>query len=149
MTVITDKKAHEKAVPILATDSKRLPKLLAALTPAERRLADAVGFDGTPDSFCVLPDAKGNVARVLAGVRDAADPWALAALPQKLPRGRYALGKGPVAIAPEDAERVITDAEAQFRKEQAAMKAIEAGTWDRGWVDPALKARGCDVTGGK
>jgi len=103
MTVITDKKAHEKAVPILATDSKRLPKLMASLTPAERRLAEAVGFDGAPDSFCVLPDAKGNVARVLAGVRDARDPWALAALPHKLPRGRYALGKGPVVIAAEDA----------------------------------------------
>src|SRR5512147_1509154 len=103
MTVIADKKAHEKAIPILATDSKRLPKLLAALAPADRRLAEAVGFDGAPDSSCVLPDVKGNVARVLAGVRDAADPWALAALPQKLPRGRYALGKGPVAIAPEDA----------------------------------------------
>ncbi|HET7730815.1 MAG TPA: leucyl aminopeptidase family protein, partial [Usitatibacter sp.] len=76
---------------------------VAALAPAERRLAEAVAFDGAPDSFCVLPDAKGNVARVLAGVRDAADPWALAGLPQKLPRGRYALGKGPVAIAPEDA----------------------------------------------
>jgi len=103
MTVIIDKKAHEKAVPILATDPKRLPKLMASLTPAERRLAEAVGFDGAPDSFCVLPDAKGNIARVLAGVRDAKDPWALAALPQKLPRARYALGKGPVAIAPEDA----------------------------------------------
>jgi len=103
MTVITDKKAHEKAVPILATDSKRFPKLLSALTPAERRLAEAMGFDGAPDTICVIPDAKGNLARVLAGVRDGADPWALASLPQKLPRGRYELGKGPVAIAPEDA----------------------------------------------
>ena len=103
MSVITDKKAHDKAVPILATDSRRLPRLLASLTAAERRLAEGLDFDGAPDSVCVLPDAKGNVARVLAGVRDGADPWALAALPQKLPRGRYALGKGPVAIAPEAA----------------------------------------------
>jgi leucyl aminopeptidase len=103
MTVITDKKAHEKAVPILATDSKRFPKLLSALAPAERRLAEAMGFDGAPDTICVIPDSKGNLARVLAGVRDGADPWALAGLPQKLPRGRYALGKGPVTIAPEDA----------------------------------------------
>ena len=44
MTVITDKKAFEKAVPILATDTKRLPKLLAALTPAERRWADDAGI---------------------------------------------------------------------------------------------------------
>jgi leucyl aminopeptidase len=103
MSVITDKKAHDKAVPILATDARRLPKLVASLTPAERRLAEAMGFEGAPDSFCVLPDAKGNIARVIAGVRETPDPWSLAALPSRLPRGRYALGKGPVAIAPEDA----------------------------------------------
>jgi leucyl aminopeptidase len=40
---------------------------------------------------------------VLAGVRDADDPWALAGLPLKLPRARYALGKGPVSIAPDRA----------------------------------------------
>ena len=103
MGVITDKKAHEHAAPILATDAGRLPKLLAALTASERRFAAAMGFDGAPDTHCVLPDSKGDVARVLAGVRDAKDPWALASLPQRLPRGRYALGKGPVTVSPEDA----------------------------------------------
>ena len=39
---------------------------------------------------------------------------------------------------------VISAAEAQHRKEQAALEAIAAGTWDRTWVDEALKARGCD-----
>jgi leucyl aminopeptidase len=103
MTVITDKKAFEKAVPILATDAKRLPKLMASLPPPERRWAEGAGFDAAANSFCAIPDGKGNIARVLLGVRDGADPWALAALPLKLPRGRYGLGKGPVAIAPEDA----------------------------------------------
>jgi regulator of RNase E activity RraA len=51
---------------------------------------------------------------------------------------------GVVAIAQEDAERVIAAAEAQHRKELAALAAIEAGTWDRRWVDEALKARGCE-----
>src|SRR5436190_839939 len=36
MSVITDKKAFEKAVPIHSTDAKRAPKLLASLTPTER-----------------------------------------------------------------------------------------------------------------
>jgi leucyl aminopeptidase len=98
MTVITDKKAFEKSTPILATDARRLPKLMASLTPAERKWAEGSGFDGSANSFCAIPDAKGGIARVLAGVREAGDPWALAALPLKLPRGRYALGKGPVAI---------------------------------------------------
>jgi len=51
---------------------------------------------------------------------------------------------GVVAIAPGDAEQVIAAAEAQHRKEQASMAAIAAGTWDRRWVDEALRARGCD-----
>ena len=69
-------------------------------TPLGRIESD---FDAAPHSSCVLPDSKGGVARVLAGVRDGDDPWALASLPQKLPRGRYALGKGPVTVAPEHA----------------------------------------------
>src|SRR3954468_18128776 len=103
MSVITDKKSFEKAVPIHATDAKRAAKLLASLGPAERRWAESSAFDGAPDTACAIPDAKGNIARVLAGVRGADDPWALAALPQNLPRGRYSLAKGPVTIAPESA----------------------------------------------
>ena len=103
MAVLTDKKAFAKAVPILATDRKRLPKLLQSLSPGERRWAEACEFDGAAQSFAILPGPKGEVARVLAGVRDGDDPWALAGLPLKLPRGTYALGKGPVAIAPEHA----------------------------------------------
>jgi RraA family protein len=53
---------------------------------------------------------------------------------------------GVIAIAPEDAERVIAAAEAQHRKEQASLAAIAAGNWDRKWVDEALKARGCDMS---
>ncbi|MEO7743359.1 MAG: leucyl aminopeptidase family protein [Usitatibacter sp.] len=102
MTVITDKKAFEKATPILATDAKRLPKLMASLTPAERKWAEGAGFDGAANTFCTLPDRNGAIARVLVGV-SGEDPWALAALPMKLPRGRYELGKGPVSIAAGEA----------------------------------------------
>src|SRR6185437_13511192 len=77
MTVITDKKAYEKAVPILATDEKRLPRLLESLAPADRRWVEAAGFDGAPETCVLVPDGKGGVSRVLAGVRDAADPWDL------------------------------------------------------------------------
>ena len=103
MTVITDRKAFEKAIPILATDAKHLAKLLQALSPVERRWAESSSFDGAAGSFAIVPDAKGGIARVLAGVRDGDDPWSLAGLPLKLPRGRYTLGKGPVRIAPETA----------------------------------------------
>ena len=103
MTVITDKKAFEKAIPLQVTDSKRLSKLIESLAPAERRWAQSCGFDGAAHTHCTIPDAKGGIARVLVGVRDADDPWALAALPLKLPKGRYALAKGPGQVAPESA----------------------------------------------
>ncbi|HYC37397.1 MAG TPA: leucyl aminopeptidase family protein [Usitatibacter sp.] len=103
MTVITDKAAFEKAIPILATDARRVPRLLASLTPAERRWAERSGFEGSPHTFCVVPDNRGAIARVLVGVRAGDDPWVLSALPLKLPRARYALGKGALAIAPEQA----------------------------------------------
>jgi regulator of RNase E activity RraA len=52
---------------------------------------------------------------------------------------------GVLAIAQEEAEAVIAAAEAHQRKEKASMAAIEAGTWDRRWVDEALRARGCEL----
>ncbi len=54
---------------------------------------------------------------------------------------------GVLAIPAAHAERIIAAAEAQHRKEQAALAAIAAGTYDRKWVDEALKARGCDMSG--
>ena len=103
MSVITDKKAFEKATPLLATDAKRLAKLLEKLSPAQRRWVEAGDFSGKPHTHRIVPGAKGEVELVLVGVRDADDPWALASLPLRLPRGRYALGKGPVTIPPDKA----------------------------------------------
>ena len=103
MTVITDKKAFDEATLILATDAKRLPRLVEKLTPAQRRWVAASDFEGSPGTHCAVPGAKGEVACVLAGVVETGDPWALAHLPLKLAPGRYALGKGTVPIAAADA----------------------------------------------
>ena len=56
---------------------------------------------------------------------------------------------GVLAIPQENAESIITAAEAQHKAEQAAMRDIAAGTYDRKWVDEVLKARGCDTSGAK
>ena len=95
MTVITDRKAFEKAAtPILATDAKRLPKLLEKLTAAQRRWVEASDFEGRAHTHCAVPGAKGEIDLVLAGVRDADDPWALAHLPLKLAAGPLCAGQG-------------------------------------------------------
>ncbi|MDH5264454.1 MAG: leucyl aminopeptidase family protein [Betaproteobacteria bacterium] len=99
MTVITDRKAFDKAAtPILATDERRLPKLLEKLTATQRRWVEASDFEGRAHTFCTVPGARGGIDLVITGVRDADDPWALAHLPLKLAAGRYCLGKGPVTV---------------------------------------------------
>lgn len=104
MTVITDRKAFDKAAtPILATDAKRLPRLLEKLTPAQWRWVQASDFEGRSHTYCAVPGSKGEIELVIAGVRDADDPWALAHLPLKLAAGRYALGKGPVTVGEDKA----------------------------------------------
>lgn len=50
---------------------------------------------------------------------------------------------GVVVVPREEAEAVIAAAEAHNQKELRAEEAIRAGTWDRAWVEPALRARGC------
>lgn len=52
---------------------------------------------------------------------------------------------GVVVIPREDAEAVIAAAEAHNAREIKAQAAIEAGTWDRAWVEQTLAARNCPV----
>ncbi|MDX2218866.1 MAG: leucyl aminopeptidase family protein [Burkholderiales bacterium] len=101
MSVITDKKAFTAATRIFATDSKRLPDFLAGQTPFVRKWLEASGFDAAPNACALVPGKSGAAEFVVVGVRDGNDPWALAALPMKLPRGRYEIAQtaGTVKIA--------------------------------------------------
>jgi RraA family protein len=52
---------------------------------------------------------------------------------------------GLVAIAQDQAERVLASAKSILEKETAAMREIQAGSVDRGWVDKALKEKGYKI----
>lgn len=51
---------------------------------------------------------------------------------------------GVIVINPADAPDVLAKARAQNAKEAQTMKDIQNLTWDRGWVDTVLKAKGCE-----
>lgn len=51
---------------------------------------------------------------------------------------------GIVVIGPKDAQAVLERAQAKSRDEQKTLSEIENGSWDREWIDAALKAKGCD-----
>ena len=90
MTVLL-KKPSAACIPVHLTDRAGFAAHTSALPPAARQWLATVGFDGAADSHVLLPDADGRLQSVWAGVRGAAHPWALAALPRQLPPGSYRL----------------------------------------------------------
>jgi len=90
MTVLL-KKPIAACIPIHLTDRAGFAAHTSALPSAARQWLATLGFDGAPDSHALLPDADGRLQSVWAGVRGAAHPWALSALPRQLPPGRYRL----------------------------------------------------------
>ncbi len=69
-----------------------------ALDASTRRWFKTLGFTGAPDTHALQPGADGSLQAVWAGVRDAADPWAVALLPKALPAGHYHLGASGLAL---------------------------------------------------
>jgi leucyl aminopeptidase len=99
MTVTLAKPARG-SVPLHIVDRVRCADLAALLEPAARRWLQTTGFVGAPDTHALLPAADGSLQAVWAGVRDAAHPWALAALPKALPAGRYHIASDVLAPDP-------------------------------------------------
>ena len=84
-----------EAVPISVLDAGELEAWLAGREPRIRAWVDSSGFEAKAGAVCPVPGAAGNVERILCG-RDADTPdiWRIAALPERLPPGDYALDSG-------------------------------------------------------
>jgi len=54
---------------------------------------------------------------------------------------------GVVAIPAGQAAEILKLAKDKHRKEAVTMEQVEAGTYDHGWVDEALKSKGYDLAG--
>ena len=94
-------KAARGSTPIHTIDRAGFADLKGRPDAAAARWLQTVGFSGAPDSYALLPAADGSLQAVWAGVRDAADPWALSALPKALPLGAYHLAEdAPLALDP-------------------------------------------------
>ena len=85
-------KPTANATPIHLVDRATCTAFTAKLPAAARQWLKTVGFSGAPDSHALVPDDKGRLAAVWAGVREVGYPYALGALPTALPAGPYRLG---------------------------------------------------------
>ncbi|HKW84919.1 MAG TPA: leucyl aminopeptidase family protein, partial [Burkholderiaceae bacterium] len=101
--MIVQSKKTSGATPVHAVDPGSLAAALEGAPAMTKRWLASVGFQARPDTFALVPDAAGRLESVWAGVRAAAHPWALAALPKALPAGSYRLGERGLAVDAEAA----------------------------------------------
>jgi len=80
-----------RGVPLEPLDRAYWRTRAKKLSARESRWAQACGFDASPGQLCLIPDARGELSRVLAGVDLSSPPFALGALPSLLPGGDYIL----------------------------------------------------------
>ena len=102
MTLLLQKPGAS-TTPIHLVDRASFATHSAKLPSAARQWLATVGFNGATDTHALLPDDKGRLAAVWAGVREAAHPYALGALPNSLPVGTYRLGDAGLAADDEAA----------------------------------------------
>jgi len=102
MHALIETRRAAKAIPLIAVTKATLRATAAKLGKSAANWIAANGFDASPGTFCLLPDAQGNARRVLAGIAAVDDLYALAGLPLRLPVGSYRLDDGGIAL---DAER--------------------------------------------
>lgn len=101
MTVTLCKKPATSATPILCTSPSRWARDAEQLSAVQRAWLKAIGFAARADSHALLPGDDGQLALVVASVRGADEPYALASLPQALPAGRYRLLDSGLLIDPQ------------------------------------------------
>ncbi|SOD99834.1 leucyl aminopeptidase family protein [Caenispirillum bisanense] len=87
--------APAAAVPLTAVTQAGLEAWRSEQEAATLRWVDAAGFKADAGAFVLLPDAEGGLGRVVAGLGDGSDPWALAGLPAAMPKGCYRLDPEP------------------------------------------------------
>lgn len=88
--------AHpETAIPLVLLTAKGLGPWTRGEPDRVKRLVDAAGFRAEPGRFLLLHGPDGALERVLAGLGEGTDGFALASLPGQLPAGDYALGEVP------------------------------------------------------
>jgi leucyl aminopeptidase len=123
VSVLLDASHSEPAVPLVAVSAERLTTFLEKEDAATRRWAEATGFTAQPGSWLAMPGADGALTRVLVGVAEAHDLYAIAHLPLALPPGDYRLAPGPIALEPAAAALGFALGAYQFTRYRVAKRA--------------------------
>ncbi|HJP97666.1 MAG TPA: leucyl aminopeptidase family protein [Rhodanobacteraceae bacterium] len=91
MFALSADRRGRRALPLTPVTREAWKGLADTLGSRQRRWTQASGFAGQPGAICMLPDGRGDSARVLCGIDPALPPFALGSLPWQLPTDDYRL----------------------------------------------------------
>jgi leucyl aminopeptidase len=95
---LVESSATGRSTPLIAVDNAQLARVARKLGGGAARWIAASSFRGDAGSHCLVPDARGQARCVLVGISRVDDIYALAALPQKLPVGKYHLDASGLSL---------------------------------------------------
>ncbi len=87
-----------RALPLTPVTRSDWTAFARTLGARQRRWAQACGFVGQAGSICMLPDARGDSARVLCGIDPGLPPFALGSVPWQLPADDYRLAGDALSL---------------------------------------------------
>lgn len=87
--LVTSTDTH--TVPIIPLTENGLKSWLTDQPEPMKRWCNTQHFEAKPGSFILIPAKDGTLERVLCGITDEPDLWALGDLPTQLPEGLYAI----------------------------------------------------------
>ena len=79
------------SIAVVPIETHRLDDWNENAPPQASAWVGSTGFSARAGSTCLVPDRRGRLASVLAGVEAGDDPWALAGVPDAVPAGAYHL----------------------------------------------------------
>ena len=83
--------ASKSTIPVTALTRKTLSAWLSRQSAKVQRWVKSTHFAANDGEISLVPATDGGLGRVLVGVAAVDDPWGYAALPARLPKGRYRL----------------------------------------------------------
>jgi leucyl aminopeptidase len=137
-------RANAKTIPIVALTRKAYKEWLAAQPKATQAWLKAIDFKPEAGNVALLPARDGSLARVVLGLgKPSSDPskaaiWAYAALPAKLPKGRYAIETELDAAQANDAALGWALATYRFDRYRSEPKSFPTLVWPKHADRPAV-----------
>ncbi len=104
MSTVLLTRSNARAIPVILHTEKTYKQWIKAQSKQTQAWLKSLAFDAKPRSFKAVPGTKGDIAAIVAGVKEPLDIWSVAHLPAALPKQVYQLDVKHLSAAAKKAD---------------------------------------------